>query len=50
MGSGPDEVFALFNTSRDNVIEGFDGSVEFDVYEPEDPYEWLEEFWPDGFW
>lgn len=49
MGSGPDEVYARYNLTRDNVIESFDGTVT-DVYEPEDPYEWLEEFWPDGFW
>lgn len=50
MGDGPDEVFARYNLTRDNIIESFDGSVEFDVYEPEEPYDWLEEFWPDGFW
>ena len=50
MGEGPDEFFARYNVTRDNIIEEFDGEVEVQKYEPEDPYEWLEEFWPDGFW
>lgn len=49
MGSGPDEVYARYNLTRDNIVESFNGSVT-NIYEPEDPYEWLEEFWPDGFW
>ncbi|KEY64226.1 hypothetical protein S7711_03511 [Stachybotrys chartarum IBT 7711] len=48
MGSGPDERYALYNETRDNIV-AFDGEVT-NRYEPEDPYEWLEEFWPDGFW
>ncbi|KAG9258797.1 pectin lyase fold/virulence factor [Emericellopsis atlantica] len=49
IGEGPDEKYALYNTTTDNIVEGFNGTVT-NVYEPEDPYEWLEEFWPDGFW
>lgn len=49
MGDGPDEFYARYNITRDNIVESFNGSA-VDIYEPEDPYEWLEEFWPDGFW
>ncbi|KAH7324773.1 pectin lyase fold/virulence factor [Stachybotrys elegans] len=48
MGSGPDEKYALYNETRDSIV-AFNGDVT-NRYEPEDPYEWLEEFWPDGFW
>ncbi|KAF6835657.1 pectate lyase [Colletotrichum plurivorum] len=47
VGTGPDEKYALYNETRDAITE-FDGEV-LNVYEPEEPYEWLEEFWPEGF-
>jgi hypothetical protein len=50
MGEGPDEFFARYNVTRDGIVESFNGTVEIRKYVPENPYEWLEEFWPDGFW
>uniref|UniRef100_A0A0D2Y632 Pectate lyase n=1 Tax=Fusarium oxysporum (strain Fo5176) TaxID=660025 RepID=A0A0D2Y632_FUSOF len=47
IGNGPDEKYALYNETRDNITK-FKGKVT-NAYEPEDPYEWLEEFWPEGF-
>ncbi|KAI6777298.1 hypothetical protein HG530_001243 [Fusarium avenaceum] len=47
VGNGPDEKYALYNETRDNITK-YKGKVA-GVYEPEDPYEWLEEFWPEGF-
>ncbi|KAF6805914.1 pectate lyase [Colletotrichum musicola] len=47
VGTGPDEKYALYNETRDAITD-FDGEV-LNVYEPEEPYEWLEEFWPEGF-
>ena len=49
IGEGPDEMYALYNMTTDSIAESFNGTVT-NVYEPEDPYEWLEEFWPEGFW
>lgn len=46
IGTGPDEKYALYNLTRDAVTE-FNGTAE-DVYTPEEPYEWLSEFWPEG--
>ena len=45
VGSGPDEKYALYNLTRDAITE-FNGMVE-GVYTPEEPYEWLAEFWPE---
>lgn len=47
VGNGPDEKYALYNETRDNITK-YKGKAA-GVYEPEDPYEWLEEFWPEGF-
>lgn len=47
IGNGPDEKYALYNETRDHIVD-FDGKVT-NQYEPEDPYEWLSEFWPEGF-
>ncbi|OLN87847.1 putative pectate lyase D 1 [Colletotrichum chlorophyti] len=47
IGTGPDEKYALYNFTRDAVTE-WDGTVT-NAYEPEEPYEWLETFWPEGF-
>ena len=49
IGDGPDEMYALYNKTRDNIEDSFDGEVT-NVYEPDEPYEWLEDYWPDGFW
>lgn len=48
IGTGPDEKYALYNTTTDNIDLEFDGKPT-NVYEPENPYEWLEDYWPDGF-
>lgn len=45
VGTGPDEKYALYNLTRDAITE-FNGTAT-NVYEPEDPYEWLAEFWPE---
>lgn len=47
VGNGPDEKYALYNETRDNITK-FKDEVKL-AYEPENPYEWLEEFWPEGF-
>ncbi|KAJ4317241.1 hypothetical protein N0V84_007460 [Fusarium piperis] len=47
IGNGPDEKYALYNETRDHITD-FEGKVT-NQYEPEDPYEWLSEFWPEGF-
>ncbi|OHE94904.1 polysaccharide lyase family 3 [Colletotrichum orchidophilum] len=47
VGTGPDEKYALYNETRDAITE-WEGTVE-NAYEPEEPYEWLEAYWPDGF-
>ncbi|KAF6831429.1 secreted lyase [Colletotrichum musicola] len=47
VGTGPDDKYALFNETRDFITK-FEGTVE-NAYEPEDPYPWLEQYWPDGF-
>ncbi|TDZ37516.1 putative pectate lyase D [Colletotrichum spinosum] len=47
IGTGPDEKYALYNETRDAITD-FEGEV-LNAYEPEEPYEWLEEFWPEGF-
>ncbi|KAJ0141563.1 putative pectate lyase D [Colletotrichum tanaceti] len=47
IGTGPDEKYALYNLTRDAITE-WDGTVT-NAYEPEEPYEWLETYWPDGF-
>ncbi|KAF4974418.1 hypothetical protein FZEAL_8677 [Fusarium zealandicum] len=47
VGTGPDEKYALYNITRDHITD-FEGTVS-NQYEPEDPYEWLSEFWPEGF-
>ena len=44
VGTGPDEKYALYNLTRD-AITGFNGAAT-NVYEPENPYGWLEDFWP----
>ncbi|KAF1361883.1 family 3 polysaccharide lyase [Lizonia empirigonia] len=44
VGTGPDEKYALYNLTRDAITE-FNGTVT-NAYEPEEPYEWLSEFWP----
>ncbi|WQF78804.1 Putative pectate lyase PlyH/PlyE, pectin lyase/virulence factor [Colletotrichum destructivum] len=47
VGTGPDDKYALFNETRDFITK-FEGTVD-NVYEPEDPYPWLSEYWPEGF-
>ncbi|KAK1464091.1 polysaccharide lyase family 3 [Colletotrichum melonis] len=47
VGTGPDQKYALYNETRDAITE-WEGIVE-NAYEPEEPYEWLEAYWPDGF-
>ncbi|EQB50608.1 hypothetical protein CGLO_09934 [Colletotrichum gloeosporioides Cg-14] len=47
IGNGPDLKYALYNETRDAITE-YDGEV-LNAYEPEEPYEWLEDFWPEGF-
>ncbi|KAJ0160522.1 Pectate lyase H [Colletotrichum tanaceti] len=47
VGTGPDDKYALFNETRDSITR-FEGTVD-NVYEPEDPYPWLSEYWPEGF-
>ncbi|KAJ0313223.1 hypothetical protein COL516b_000154 [Colletotrichum fioriniae] len=47
VGTGPDQKYALYNETRDAITE-WGGTVE-NAYEPEEPYEWLEAYWPDGF-
>ncbi|KAK7450380.1 polysaccharide lyase family 3 [Colletotrichum acutatum] len=47
VGTGPDQKYALYNETRDAITE-WEGTVE-NAYEPEEPYEWLEAYWPDGF-
>ncbi|OLN91672.1 Pectate lyase H [Colletotrichum chlorophyti] len=47
VGTGPDDRYALFNETRDSITK-YEGTVE-NAYEPEDPYPWLEQYWPDGF-
>ncbi|CAN8097656.1 unnamed protein product [Discula destructiva] len=47
VGTGPDERYALLNFTRDAVTE-FQGEV-LNQYSPEEPYEWLADFWPEGF-
>ncbi|KAH6643926.1 pectin lyase fold/virulence factor [Boeremia exigua] len=44
VGTGPDEKYALYNLTRDAITE-FNGTV-LNAYTPEEPYEWLSEFWP----
>ncbi|KAF2852903.1 polysaccharide lyase family 3 protein [Plenodomus tracheiphilus IPT5] len=44
VGTGPDEKYALYNLTRDSITD-FEGEV-LNQYTPEDPYEWLGEFWP----
>lgn len=46
VGTGPDEKYALYNMTRDSIT-GFNGTVT-NEYEPEEPYEWLSEFWPEN--
>ncbi|KAF6803582.1 secreted lyase [Colletotrichum sojae] len=48
VGTGPDDKYALFNETRD-FISKFEGTVE-NAYEPKDPYPWLGQYWPDGFY
>uniref|UniRef100_L2FDC1 Pectate lyase n=1 Tax=Colletotrichum fructicola (strain Nara gc5) TaxID=1213859 RepID=L2FDC1_COLFN len=47
IGNGPDLKYALYNETRDAITD-YDGEV-LNAYEPEEPYEWLEDFWPEGF-
>ncbi|KAI8265637.1 Pectate lyase E [Colletotrichum sp. SAR11_239] len=47
IGNGPDLKYALYNETRDAITD-YDGEV-LNAYEPEEPYEWLEDFWPKGF-
>ncbi|CAI0643089.1 unnamed protein product [Colletotrichum noveboracense] len=47
IGNGPDLKYALYNETRDAITD-YDGEV-LDAYEPGEPYEWLEDFWPEGF-
>ncbi|KZL87447.1 polysaccharide lyase family 3 protein [Colletotrichum incanum] len=47
IGTGPDEKYALYNETRDSITE-WDGTVT-NAYVPEEPYEWLEAYWPEGF-
>ncbi|KAH0422616.1 pectate lyase [Colletotrichum camelliae] len=47
IGNGPDLKYALYNETRDAITE-YDGDI-LNAYEPEEPYEWLEDFWPQGF-
>ncbi|KAL2063164.1 hypothetical protein VTL71DRAFT_6236 [Oculimacula yallundae] len=47
IGTGPDEKYALYNLTRDNIVP-FDGKVT-NQYVPEDPYEWLTTAWPEGY-
>ncbi|KAF2631807.1 polysaccharide lyase family 3 protein [Macroventuria anomochaeta] len=46
IGTGPDEKYALYNITRDQIT-GFNGTAT-NVYTPEEPYEWLSEFWPEN--
>jgi hypothetical protein len=46
VGTGPDEKYALYNFTRDHLTD-FEGEI-LNQYVPENPYEWLEEFWPEG--
>ncbi|OAL49453.1 family 3 polysaccharide lyase [Pyrenochaeta sp. DS3sAY3a] len=46
VGTGPDEKYALYNLTRDNLTE-YAGEV-LNQYVPEDPYPWLAEFWPES--
>jgi hypothetical protein len=46
VGTGPDEKYALYNLTRDRITE-FEGEV-LNQYTPEEPYEWLSEFWPES--
>ncbi|KAF5518097.1 Pectate lyase E [Colletotrichum aenigma] len=47
IGNGPDLKYALYNETRDAITD-YDGEI-LNAYEPEEPYEWLEDFWPEGF-
>lgn len=47
VGTGPDEKYALYNETRDKITP-FNGTV-LNQYIPKDPYEWLKDFWPNGF-
>ncbi|KAL3424533.1 pectate lyase [Phlyctema vagabunda] len=47
VGTGPDEKFALYNMTRDSIVE-WDGTVT-NQYVPEEPYEWLAQAWPEGY-
>ncbi|KAL3294320.1 pectate lyase [Colletotrichum asianum] len=47
IGNGPDLKYALYNETRDAITD-YDGEV-LNASEPEEPYEWLEDFWPEGF-
>jgi hypothetical protein len=44
VGTGPDAKYALYNVTRDHITV-FNGTV-LNQYVPENPYEWLGEFWP----
>ncbi|KAL1799769.1 hypothetical protein ACET3X_000111 [Alternaria dauci] len=46
VGTGPDEKYALYNLTRDHLTE-YEGEI-LNQYIPENPYEWLDEFWPEG--
>jgi hypothetical protein len=46
VGTGPDEKYALYNLTRDHLTD-YEGEI-LNQYTPEDPYEWLDEFWPEG--
>lgn len=48
MGSGPDNAYALYNLTRDNITE-WEGETPAWQYVPEDPYEWLDAAWPNGY-
>jgi hypothetical protein len=48
MGSGPDTAYAVYNLTRDNITEWTGETPEWQ-YVPEDPYEWLDAAWPNGY-
>jgi hypothetical protein len=48
MGSGPDSAYALYNLTRDNILE-WEGETPEWQYVPDDPYEWLDAAWPNGY-
>ena len=49
MGSGPDPKYALYNLTRDNILQWEEGTKPKWQYIPADPYPWLAQAWPKGY-